>query len=199
MDPYSAMNTNYNDIYAQPNPHGQMPGQPPMMVPQFSFRTMLRFVTELVAVIQGVAMIMSMITGWLKQQGGEPGPIRKLFLAVRDRVVRLLFGSSWQPKTTLDSAWASASQRPSLSWTQRVVGLYLAYAIFLEVKNYWHAVKKEQCTPFQAFDGVRDIAESGLRQPTQQSDNPTSNLLEFYVSKQRELYQQKKSQERFQE
>lgn len=197
MDPYGGMDQNPMH-YPQGNMQGPPPnGQPPnVMVPQFSFRTLLRFVTELVAVIQGVAMIMAMVTGWLKdQQTGEPGPLGKFFTAVRKRVMQFIFGASWSssPAKSMDSAWAAASQRPNLSWTQRVIGLYLAYAVILELKNYWQTIKHQPTGqfPVSAPNGPRP----GMPPSAQDDGAPGGNLLEFYVNKQRELYQKRKAQE----
>eukprot|EP00397_Hematodinium_sp_SG-2012_P057948 GEMP01072907.1.p1 GENE.GEMP01072907.1~~GEMP01072907.1.p1 ORF type:complete len:225 (+),score=52.46 GEMP01072907.1:163-837(+) len=207
MDPYSSMGGNMMhypqmNMQGQPQPNGQ-PNE--TMVPQFSFRTMLRFVTEMVAVIQGVAMIMAMVTGWLKdQQTGEPGPVGKFFAAVKKRLWRLIFGASSSNATLapFDRAWASAPQRPPLSWTQRIIGLYLAYAIILEVKNYWQAVKNERMVRIrQPTDRPAQNAPNVMVTPPppradgNRSEPAANNLLEFYVNKQRELYQQKKSQE----
>merc|ERR1719253_1530537 len=61
-----------------------MPGQQPQdMAPQFNFRTTIRFVMELAAIIQGCSLIGMMAGGWAQEMGSnEEQPLRKFGLWV---------------------------------------------------------------------------------------------------------------------
>ena len=138
---------------------GSYPGGPPTegpnlltqkLIPQLSLRTFVRFVTEIAAIIQGLALVFATLSSWMQSQqgqGGQPGPLGQLYQIVKSQVGKL-FGKAADEGVPADVApWVAeclvrrARSSPgrfgtSLSWKQWFFAGWLTYSVVTEFRNY---------------------------------------------------------------
>ena len=82
-------------IPGQPGAHPNNQQSNQIHYPQLSIRTVLRFVTECAAILQGFALVFTTVSSWLQSQtGGEgqpPGPLKMFYEGFKEKVLGLFF------------------------------------------------------------------------------------------------------------
>eukprot|EP00929_Paragymnodinium_shiwhaense_P031440 TRINITY_DN17608_c0_g1_i5.p1 TRINITY_DN17608_c0_g1~~TRINITY_DN17608_c0_g1_i5.p1 ORF type:complete len:230 (-),score=43.39 TRINITY_DN17608_c0_g1_i5:276-965(-) len=102
----------------QPGQPG-MPGQPGVeLAPQFNFRTIIRCLMEVAAIVQGFSLVGAMGSSWLKEMGSnEEQPLRRFAVWIYGSVKGLVtsvvpFVGSRTQRVSLENAWATETAQP---------------------------------------------------------------------------------------
>jgi len=209
----------------QPDFPGQQ-GMPQDMVPQLNFRTIIRFVMELAAMIQGCALIAMMASGLSQQVSSEEEqPLRKFGLWVKGAITGLVsrslpFWGAHRRRKALEGAWAIQTSSPPqpARWWVWIGTSYFVATLLQELMTYRRIMRSPVAPPSAPLasapgpcSSVQQGAYSALPPPVGQTlpktqaegdaaggkvttSNPNSNMVEFYMQKQREMHLQRTGQ-----
>lgn len=198
----------------QPGMMGQagMMGQPGMMgpqqgqemAPQFNFRTIIRFMMEMIAIIQGCSLIATMGHGWIvENSSNEEQPMRKMGLWIGrtaySAVSTLLpFLTKQNKRVALEDVWAAEARTPPKP-TRWWVVLGTGYFIFAFIQEYnaYRRILSRPISDVAAGYGTetqRELhAEGDAAGGNGLSNNPGKDMLDLYMMKQREMHKNKLS------
>lgn len=128
---------------------GMQPGQPGCpdqnMTPQFNFRTAVRFMTELAALIQGASLIGLMVGGMAQEWGSnEEQPIRRFGVWVASSVKGVITSilpflePTRRPIGSLEEQWDLAKRKPSRPrrWWVLLGTAYFVLSLWAEWRTY---------------------------------------------------------------
>lgn len=169
------------------------PGQPQMeMVPQFTFRTLVRSFTEVAATIQGCALLMMMGKNWTQEMGSnEEQPLRRFGVFLKNTFVSMIpFVGSIGKRRDLEAAWAREANLPPARptpWWVLFGFAYFAVAFLQQWREYRRILAAKAVAVLQAEgDAEGDAAGGGTR-----NEANKKSVVGFYMQKQRELHQQR--------
>jgi len=169
--------------------HNGMPGQngpigPQDLAPQFNFQTIIRFIMEMTAIIQGCSLIGTMAGGWAREMGSnEEQPVRKVAVwigsTIRSSIGSMLpFLGKRRQRLDLESAWAMESKppvRPTRWWV--VIGsIYFSAAILSEFNAYRRIRANAVTAAPESVNRLRACDSANAGRPTQ--DRSHSSVLQ---------------------
>eukprot|EP00927_Polykrikos_kofoidii_P048931 TRINITY_DN43099_c0_g1_i1.p1 TRINITY_DN43099_c0_g1~~TRINITY_DN43099_c0_g1_i1.p1 ORF type:complete len:359 (+),score=65.26 TRINITY_DN43099_c0_g1_i1:91-1077(+) len=211
----------YPGQQGHPGQFGQPGGPPGEMEAQFNFATAIRGIMEFVAIIQGCSLIGTMAGGWAKEIGSnEEQPLRRFGVWVvgllRGVVTSLLpFLRSRRRQAGLEDAWASgAAPPPPTRWWVWLGSIYFAASFLQELNAYRRisaAIVQQAGGKESALAGAAGVGATASRGKAARSNaegdaaggravasdgnsSGLGNMVDFYMQKQREMYQQRNGQ-----
>lgn len=190
----------------------------PQMVPQFNMRTVIRFLMEMAAVVQGTYMLGPMVQGWMKDQSvGPPGtpegevqenPLKKIGSAVFGFMKSALLAMTPafvqrrrlrnKEQQAMIGAWAEVTeslppQQPSRWWIYPIWA-YLLYSALQEYRTYHKLCKIPVAAGEASGDGIvpqqnPQGADAGAGGGANAAQ--LEKAAQLYVQKQREMGQRR--------
>merc|ERR1712079_656635 len=128
-------------------------GGPQDLAPQFNFQTIIRFIMEMTAIIQGCSLIGTMAGGWARKMGSnEEQPVRKVAVWIGNTIrssfsSMLPFLGKRKERLELENAWATESKpvaRPTRWWV--VIGSIFFGAAILQELNAYRRIRANAVT-----------------------------------------------------